>query len=91
MLPASEDGGCGSFFDYSETGVFHGGFASSSNQPFASASYDGVLRVCFSLSLDTIHFGVLGVLFSHHHGSGDFPITTIKSLHGSRKKKNIDI
>ena len=71
----------------SEMGVFHGGFASSSNQLFASASYDGVLRVCFSLSLDTIHFGVLGVLFSHHHGSGDFPIITIRSLHTVHERK----
>jgi hypothetical protein len=37
-------------------GVFHGGFASSSSQLFASVSYDGVLRVCsFFSSLDTIH------------------------------------
>lgn len=67
-------------------GVFHGGFCILIKPAFCI----GVLRrsslglAFFPLSLDTIHFGVLGVLFSHHHGSGDLPVTTIKSLNGSR-------
>jgi hypothetical protein len=41
-VPASQDAGCGFLFDYNEMGVFHGGFASSSSQLFASASHGGV-------------------------------------------------
>lgn len=68
----------------SETGVFRGGFASSSNLLFASVSHGGVLRVCFLFSFDTIHLVFGGVLFSHHHGSGDLSFITIKSPNGSR-------
>jgi hypothetical protein len=49
------------FLDY---GRFHGGFASSSSQLFASVSHGGVLRVCFCFRSRYHTFGVLGVLYS---------------------------
>ena len=65
-------------------GVSHGGFASSSSQPFASVSHDGVLRVCFFSSLDTIHL-VFGRALFLITEAATFPIVTTKSLavHGS--------
>lgn len=51
-------------FDSNETGVFRGGFASSSNLLFASVSHGGVLRFAILFSFDTIHLVFWGgVLF----------------------------
>jgi hypothetical protein len=82
--PASEDGGSGlSFFNYNEMGVFHGGFASSS-QPFASAPHDGVLRVLLFFLSRYHTFGVWACSFLITEAA-TFPIVTINSrtVHGS--------
>jgi hypothetical protein len=72
------------FFDYNEMGVFHGGFASSSSQPFASVPHDGVLRVCF-FSLSRYHTFCVWACSFLITEAATFPIVTINSLtvHGS--------
>jgi len=59
---------------YNEMGVFHGGFASSTSQFFASATHDGVLAGLLFLNFryHTSGFGRAIFFSPHHHGSGDF-------------------
>ena len=73
-FPTSKDGGCGFSSTSNEMGVFHGGFASSTSQFFASATHDGVLAGLLFLNFryHTSGFGRAIFFSPHHHGSGDF-------------------